>query len=131
VFTTLANATGASLPDDRALDGVNQLSFFRREQSKSRREGFPIFIGTEIRAVKWQDWKLHYAWQDEHSGQPIQPVMKLFNLRSDPKEETDVKDVNPWVASAAGRIVSDFEATLKRFPLIPIGTPDPYVPPSR
>ena len=23
--------------------------------------------------------------------------MKLFNLRSDPKEETDIKDFNPWV----------------------------------
>ena len=33
---------------------------------------------------------------------------KLFNLRSDPKEETDIKDFNPWVISAIDAIVKNF-----------------------
>ena len=56
--------------------------------------------------------------------------MKLFNLRSDPKEETDIKDANPWVPSAIGKIVNDFWATVDKYPLIPVGTPDPYQPPA-
>jgi arylsulfatase len=57
--------------------------------------------------------------------------MKLFNLRSDPKEETDIKDYNPWVESAIAKLVSDFRATFAKYPVIPVGTPDPYTPPQR
>jgi hypothetical protein len=81
-----------------------------------------------VRAVKWRDWKLHYAWQDEPTL-PAQPEMRLFNLRSDPKEETDIKDLNPWAFSILGKVVDDFNATLERYPPIPLGTPDPYKPP--
>jgi arylsulfatase len=55
-------------------------------------------------------------------------TMKLFNLRSDPKEETDIKDFNPGVIEAIDRIVAAFWATTERYPLIPVGTPDPYTP---
>jgi arylsulfatase len=55
--------------------------------------------------------------------------MKLFNLRSDPKEETDIKDFNPAVIRAIDGIVAAFWATVEQYPLIPVGTPDPYAPP--
>ena len=128
IFTTLARAAGAEPPADRAIDGVDQTAFFKGAQAKSNREGFPIFMGTQVRAVKWRDWKLHYAWQDEPTV-PAEPIMKLFNLRSDPKEETDIKDLHPWAASVIGKVVDDFNATLTKYPLIPLGTPDPYAPP--
>ena len=130
VFTTLAHAVGVEVPRDRAIDGVNQLPFFEGKQTKSNRESFLYFApGGQVRAVKWGDWKLHYVWQDE-PGQPVERTMKLFNLRSDPKEETDIKDANPWVPSAIGKIVSDFWATVEKYPLIPVGAPDPYTPPA-
>ncbi len=128
VYTTLAAAVGADIPKDRAIDGVDQLPFFRGTEVRSAREGFPVFMGNQVRAVKWHEWKLHYAWQDEPTL-PAQPVMKLFNLRSDPKEETDLKDLNPWAESVLGKVVDDFNASLVRHPLIPLGTPDPYEPP--
>lgn len=130
VFTTLAHAVGVEVPKDRAIDGVNQLAFFEGKQARSNRDSFLYFApGGQVRAVKWGDWKLHYVWQDE-PGQPVERTMKLFNLRSDPKEETDIKDANPWVPSAIGKIVSDFWMTVDRFPLIPVGAADPYQPPS-
>ena len=52
-------------------------------------------------------------------------------LRSDPKEETDVKDANPWARSLMDKLVADFEATTERYPHVVGGTPDPYVPPGR
>ena len=106
------------------------MPFFQGRQAHSPREGFPVFMGTQVRAVKWHNWKLHYAWQDEPTL-PAQPSMKLFNLRSDPKEETDIKDLNPWAESVMGKIVADFEASLEKYPPIGVGTPDPYTPPAR
>jgi arylsulfatase A-like enzyme len=131
VFTTLAHAVGAAVPHDRAIDGVNQLPFFEGKQRRSNRESFLYFAPNgQVRAVKWRDWKLHYVWQDE-PGQPVEPTMKLFNLRSDPKEETDIKDANPWVPIAIGKLVADFWATVDTYPLIAVSTPDPYEPPAR
>ena len=39
-----------------------------------------------------------------------------------------VAAMNSWVYHPVFKIVSDFEASLKREPPIPPGTPDPYVP---
>jgi arylsulfatase len=130
MLPTIAQAVGAQVPQDRAIDGVNQLPFFEGKQAKSNRESFLYFAPNgQVRVVKWRDWKLHYVWQDE-PGKPVEQTMKLFNLRSDPKEETDIKDANPWVPGVIARIVSDFWATTDKYPLIPPGTPDPYQPPS-
>ena len=68
------------------------------------------------------------VWQDEPAT-PVQQTMKLFNLRTDPKEETDIKDFNPWVVSVIDDIVRKFWMTVDKHPLIPVGTPDPYIPP--
>ncbi len=128
VFPTIAHAVGATVPTDRAIDGVDQLAFFEGTQEKSGRDSFIYFApSNQVRAVKWRDWKLHYVWQDE-PGTPVQQTMKLFNLRTDPKEETDVKDFNPWVLSVIDGIVRNFWTTVDKHPLIPVGTPDPYIP---
>jgi hypothetical protein len=55
--------------------------------------------------------------------------MRLFNLLSDPKEETDIKDANPWVQSLTDRIVNEFDETTKRYPHVPRNAADPYLPP--
>lgn len=129
VLPTIAAAVGVPIPTDRAIDGVNQLPFFEGRQTRSNRESFIYFApGNEVRAVKWKDWKLHYVWQDEPRG-PIEREMKLFNLRSDPKEETDIKDFNPGVITAIDGIVAAFWKTVEKHPLIPVGAPDPYAPP--
>jgi arylsulfatase A-like enzyme len=130
LLPTLARAVGVDIPKDRAIDGVDQLPFFEGRQKTSNRESFLYFAPNgQVRAVKWRDWKLHYVWQDE-PGVPVERTMKLFNLRSDPKEETDVKDANPWVPIAIGKLVDDFWATADKYPLVPVGTPDPYQPPA-
>jgi arylsulfatase A-like enzyme len=129
-FPTIAAAIGADIvPKDRAMDGVNQLPFLEGKQKHSNRESVLYFTNTMVRAVKWKDWKFHYAFQPE-PGVAQAPLMRLFNLRSDPKEESDIKDTNPWAQSAMDKLVADFLATTQRYPNIPPGTPDPYVPPS-
>jgi arylsulfatase A-like enzyme len=131
LFPTIAAAIGADIvPRDRAFDGVNQLPFFEGKQKKSNRDNVIYFTGNNFmaRAVKWKDWKFHYAFQPE-PGVNQTPLMRLFNLRSDPKEESDLKDVNPWAQSAMDRIVAEFNATTVKYPHVPVAAPDPYVPP--
>jgi arylsulfatase len=130
IFPTIAAAVGADIvPKDRAIDGVNQLPFLEGKQAKSNRDHVLFFTGTRLRAVKWHDWKLHYAFQPEPGGGMEEPLMRLFNLRTDPREDTDVKDFNPWAQSVMDKLVAQFEATTERYPHVPPRAPDPYTPP--
>ncbi len=131
-FPTLAAAIGADIvPKDRAIDGVNQLPFLEAKQEKSNREAVIYFTnGPNATAVKWRDWKFHYVFQPT-PGTTVEPAMRLFNLRSDPKEESDIKDANPWVKSVMDKIVADFMATTERYPNVPRNAPDPYTPAAR
>jgi len=132
LLPTLAAAVGADIvPKDRAIDGVNQLPFLEGKQQKSSRDSVIFFANTQVRAVKWHDWKLHYVFTPDPGGPPVAPVMRLFNLLSDPKEEMDIKDSNPWAQSVMDKIVADFMTTTQRYPNVPPNAPDPYVPPTR
>jgi arylsulfatase len=126
LFPTIAAAVGADVPNDRAIDGVNQLPFLEGKQQTSNRETVVFFAGSQVRAVKWRDWKFHYFFSPD-PGVPGTSA-RLFNLRSDPKEETDIKEFNPAVVSVMEKIVADFSATTQRYPNVPQGARDPYVP---
>jgi arylsulfatase len=131
IFPTIAAAAGADIvPKDRPIDGVNILPFLEGKRAGSGRDHVLYFTGTRVRAVKWKDWKFHYAFMPEpRVTEP--PLMRLFNLRSDPREESDIKDVNPWAIGLFDRLVADFNTTVERFPNVPARAPDPYVPPGR
>ena len=131
LFPTFAAAAGATMPSDRAIDGVNQLPFLEGKQPKSNRESVLFFTNNDVRAVKWHDWKFHYTYQPEAGAPPVPPLMRLFNLLSDPKEETDIKDGNPWAQGVMDKLVADFKATTTRYPNVPPNAPDPYQPPNR
>jgi arylsulfatase A-like enzyme len=132
VFPTLAAAVGGDIvPKDRAIDGVNQLPFLEGKQAKSNRESVIYFTNADVRAVKWHDWKFHYSYTPEAGAPPVPPLMRLFNLLSDPKEETDIKDANPWAQGLMDKLVAEFTATTTRYPHVPPNAPDPYEPPKR
>lgn len=129
LFPTIAAAIGGDIvPKDRAIDGVNQLPFLEGKQVKSNRDSVIFYANTQLRAVKWHDWKFHYAFQPSSSAAPAVREMRLFNLLSDPKEESDLKDSNPWVQSVMDKIVADFVATTTKYPHVPPNAQDPYVP---
>jgi arylsulfatase len=132
IFPTLAAAAGADIvPKDRAIDGVNQLPFLEGKQAKSNRDHVIFYANTQLRAVKYRDWKLHYVYTPEAGAQPQPPLMRLFNLLSDPREESDIKDANPWAQSVMDKLVADFVATTEKYPHVPPNAPDPYVPPKK
>ena len=128
-FTTLARITGATVPEDRIIDGVDQTGFFLGQQEKSSREGFPCYVADTMHAVKWRNWKGHFVWQEYKYDPPERlPIVQLFNLIQDPKERTNVQSENSWVLYPVMKIVNDFQESLKTEPPIPPGTADPYQP---
>jgi hypothetical protein len=56
-------------------------------------------------------------------------VVAAALIFDDLKEERDVGAQNSWVAEPVVKIIGEFEASLKKYPLIKIGTSDPYTPP--
>lgn len=125
LYTTLAAVAGAEIPTDRPIDGVDQRQFFFGQQEKSNREGFLFYIKDELRAVKWRNWKLHYYWEPEvnkGSGKLESPY--LFNLLSDPKEESDVLIFNTWVLNPILKMVQAFKNSAIEHPHTIPGTLD-------
>lgn len=133
LFATIAAAVGAPniVPTDRAMDGVNQLDFLQGLNSRSNRESAIYMNGNgQIMAVKWNDWKLWYYFKTEMPDPNPDNLVRLFNLRADPTEDTDVKDFYPWVISMIDGIANGYENSLMQFPRVPANQNDPYIPSS-
>ena len=131
LFTTLIEVAGAETPSDRPIDGLSQLSWWKGLVEKSAREGFLFYIKTELRAVKWRHWKLHFVFESEpNSGTKQLETPWLFNIKRDPKEETDAALEDGWVRGPMRKMIMAFEKTLKEHPPIAPGAPDQVTPSS-
>jgi len=129
IYATLAAIAEAAVPQDRPIDGVNQVSFLKGETQASAREGFVFFIKNEMRAAKWRDWKMHFVWEKEpNEGANHLETPYLFNLVQDPKEETDVSSTQGWVRGPIRKMINAFQDSLKQNPPIPPGAPDSFLP---
>ncbi len=126
LYTTLSRIAGAAIPQDRPIDGIDQTAFFTGAAPASRREGFLFHIKNELRAVKWRDWKLHFYWEPEvNEGQGKLESPYLFNLKQDPKEESDILVYNTWVLGPILKMVQAFNQSCQAHPNTPPGRPDP------
>ncbi len=129
LFTTLINAGGGVVPTDRPIDGVNQLEWWDGRNEKSTREGFVFYIKNELRAAKWRHWKMHLVFEKEpNEGTRHLETPWLFNLKRDPKEETDVAMEDGWVRGPMRRMIQAFEQTLREYPPIAPGASDDAPP---
>ena len=105
--------------------------FLTGKQPVSGREGFPIFVGDELYAIKWHDWKIHFIWQASKYDpkEVFSTIPKVVNLVQDPREELQVAEPhNTW-----GQYVLDiavrFQLSAAQRPHVPLGAPDDYRPP--
>lgn len=133
LFPTIAAAAGVPYaPNDRKIDGVNQLPFFEGYQKLSNRES-AIFMSRSgsVMAVKWRDWKFWYNFRTEMPDADPDNLVRLFDLRVDPQEEIDVKDYYPWVIGIMDSIVKEYELSLVQYPRVSAqaNAADPYSPP--
>ena len=104
--------------------------FFLGKTAKSNREGLIVYMGNDVFAVKWRNWKLHLKEQDNIlSGTVAYGVPRVYNLLKDPGETQIVLFPETWVPKAALGQLGKHVGSLRQEPPIPAGTPDPYVPP--
>jgi hypothetical protein len=94
----------------------------RGRRPRSSREGFLFYIKSELRAAKWRHWKLHFVFESEpnHGTRHLETPW-LFNIKRDPKEETDAAMDDGWVRGPMRRMVMAFEQSLREHP--PIAPP--------
>ncbi len=131
LFTTVASIVGGKVPTDRAMDGVDQSEFLLGGQEKSNRDAIVVYVGNEIYGVKWRNWKMMFRELATGTA-PVEQwsIPRLFNLNLDPREEHSLSYEGQctWVLLPANKVLSDHLASLKNYPPIPPGTPDPYLP---
>jgi arylsulfatase len=130
-FTTLLDAAGVDVPNDRVIDGVNQLPWLTARQEASMREGYVYWMGPEIYGVKWQNFELALVAQ-KYSTDPVGKLSspRIINLVTDPQEREplNLPYLHSWTATHFNRLLGAFQASVQREPLIPAGAPLNYVP---
>lgn len=133
LFPTIARIAGGRVPDDRIIDGVDQLDFFAGDQKKSNREHVIVYVGSEIYGIKWRNYKMMSKEIDKAFADPTRTygVPLIYDLHTDPKEETPLHSrwyYSGWIRWPAGDYLVKHIASLQKEPPIRPGTPDPYFP---
>ncbi|WP_194766291.1 arylsulfatase [Tamlana sp. I1] len=137
IMPTLAGVAGYKVPQDRKIDGINQMPLFLGRTIKSDREGFPVYNGDNMFAYKWRNFKIHYYKHESMFDKPVKHNFpRIHDLLRDPKELYGIAGGNgttgaqnlTWILPAVTKQVLKFQATLKEEPPILLGTPEPYNP---
>jgi arylsulfatase len=134
MFTTLLRWAGADIPKDREIDGADQRAFLEGKEEKSARDGFPYWMGATLFGVKWQNFKMLLYLQRSSLDAPQKLASPhIVNLIVDPKERKaiDLPYIHSWTAVHFGKLLKQFEESVKREPLIPAGAPLDHVPTRR
>jgi arylsulfatase len=126
-FPTLAAIIGAKVPTDRPIDGVDQSAFFTGRQPKSNRESLISFIGEEVAAVRWRQYRVYPKQFVSSAGNPAMYGLAgqrqegngfpaIFNIEADPREEVNVLGTSAWVIGPYLNVVGEYQKSLQKHP---------------
>ena len=123
ILPTVASLSGADLPQDRVIDGIDISKIFTGEQQELERPYF-YYQHRALRAVRFGEWKLHLAHSEadrQNEGakwlnhipegdRPYMDELTLYNLNEDIGETTNVAKDQPEVVK---ELMEHFEAIKK------------------
>ena len=130
-FTTILRVADIEPPDDRVIDGIDQLAWLTGESETSSRDGYLYWMGPEMYGVKWRNFKLVQVDQRYLTDAPHKlATRRLINLTVDPheRESFTFPHMHSWVAFHVTRLLKAFQASVVEEPLIPLGAPLDHVP---
>ncbi len=130
-FPTLADIIGAKVPTDRPIDGVDQSAFLTGKQPKSNRDSLITFIGDEVGAVRWRQYRLYPKEFITTTGNPAMMGLAgrraegngfpaIFNIEADPREEVNVVGTSAWVVAPYLKLIGEYYKSVEKYP-----NPDP------
>ncbi len=132
LLPTLAALVGGKTPDDRVIDGFDQVEFLTGKSKKSKRESVIVYVGSEVYALKWRNWKIAFKELDVGFGKAAKtyPTPVIYDLLDDPKEMRPVRAAPPnyWIRYPAFEFLKGHLTSLKKNPPVPAGAPRDYVP---
>ena len=91
LFPTLLNIAGATIPDDRPIDGKDMMPLIL-DNTPSQHDYFYYFRTNRLEAVRDADWKLNVKPVSSET-----PEALLFNLHEDPYERFNVAEQHPEI----------------------------------
>lgn len=109
IFPTILSVAGIDMPESHAADGSDLRKLLSmRKDIRHRKDFLMHFPHGEHRAnyfttYRSGNWKLIYYYNPES---PENPHWKLYNLKNDPYEATDMKDRRAWKARRMTRAMS-------------------------
>jgi arylsulfatase len=125
MYPTIANLVGqkTGIPTDRPIDGFDQSDFFLGQQEKSNREYVVTYVGNTVFAVKWRDYKFHFAaTEGTHSVVQTYTFPQVFNIKEDVKESFELWGnegyIHAWVNGPVAKILAGLADSMKNYPNI-------------
>ncbi len=109
-------------------DGYNLLPYLKGETKTSPREAVYYFSANgELNAVRYNDWKVHFAVQEGNIATAVRDVPGwpvIINLRADPYEKASHESGlylrwyadNLWLFAPIGEKIHQFMGTISGFP---------------
>jgi hypothetical protein len=106
---------------------VDQSAFFMGKQPKSNRESLLTFIGEEIVAVRWRQFRIYPKQFMGSAGNPSMPGMagnraegagypSVFNIEQDPREELNILGTHAWIIGRYLRAIGEYQKSLEKHP---------------
>jgi len=121
LFPTIAKLSGAKVPGDRMIDGMDQTPLLLGESDRSAREGTLLFSGRTLLAVKWGRFKVFFTGDDpaprNRSWRRLWAPL-IYNVEQDPREETDITLDNLWLLQPVVRMIYEFLFSVEKEGLI-------------
>lgn len=122
-YSTIASLAGQEIPGH--CDGVDLIPYLTGERTGDAHE-YLFWLNNEpgdavrrhLIAVRWKDWRLYRKYEKDR--------WQLFDLKADPREETDLAAKNPdLVKQLAGKHAAWAKtlAPLGQIPKVPAGKP--------
>lgn len=139
LYPTLARLGGATLPDDRVIDGLDLTDLLLGNTDRSPRDTFFYYMTDKLEAVRHGDWKLFvsrspekkvdvetngtldlYVLQEDEDGKTKNRtaiaenvlVQELYNLREDIGETRNVYAEHPDIVAALMQKVEQCRADM-------------------
>jgi len=122
VYATLAAMLSLEIPGDRVMDSADHSDFLMGKSQKSARESIVFYIGNEVAAVKWRNWKMIFK-EIDRIGEPVVTNLDpaIYNLTKDPQEQERLRHYiqDTWVEVPLYKVLEEHQASLENDPGVP------------